>query len=419
MGAHTHSVAELTARISDALTEAFDGDVWVQGEVHNLKVSPAGHAYFTLAEPGTLGTRSEASMPVVLFRGNRRAVEHVLAKAGGMALADDLQVRIRGEVTYYAPQGRVQLRMTAIDPSHTLGRLAADREALLRSLRAEGLLDRNRQLPMPPVPLRIGLVTSDGSAAAHDVVEELAASGIGWQVHLVDTRVQGADAVTQLVAALATCARADLDVVAVVRGGGSRIDLAAFDHEAVARAIASMPVPVLTGIGHEIDESIADRVAHRSFKTPTAVAAHLCDTVGTYRARCDELWATVARRATTVLDRQDERVVAAASRATSGARRSLEASAARVVELHASIRREPERALDRAERTLDSVARHVNALDPARVLARGWSITRTAEGDLVRSASQVSAGTPLTTRLADGEITSTVTDPPPGATPDA
>lgn len=421
MGAHTHSVAELTALISDALSTAFPDDVWVQGELHNLKISPAGHAYFNLVESGTLGTRSEATMSVVLFRGNRRAVEHVLAKAGGLALADDLQVRIRGEVTYYPPQGRVQLRMTAIDPSHTLGRLAADRDQLLRTLRADGLLDRNGAVPLSPVPLRIGLVTSDGSAAAHDVIEELAATDAGWQVRLVDTRVQGADAVSQLVAALRTCARMDLDVVAVVRGGGSRNDLAAFDHEAVARAIATMPVPVLTGIGHEVDESIADRVAHRSFKTPTAVAAFLCDAVGAYRTRCDDLWGTVARRAVAVLDRHDERVRTAGSRATSGARRSLESSAARLVELQSAIAREPARALDRAERTLDAVDRHVGALDPARVLARGWSITRTAEGELVRSAAQVAPGTALVTRVADGSVASTVTDPPstPGAPPHA
>lgn len=407
---HTHSVAELNARISDALRDAFGDQVWVQGEIHNWKTSARGHAYFTLVEPGTLGQPSEATLSVVCFAGNRRGVEHVLAKAGGLALGDGLEVRIRGEVVFYPPQGRIQLRMTAIDPRHTLGRMAADRERLIRALAAEGLLDRNRQLRLAPVPLRVGVITSEGSAAAHDLLEELAASTYGWQVSLIDTRVQGVDAVDEIVGALRTAARMDLDLVALVRGGGSRSDLVAFDHETVARTIAAMPVPVLTGIGHEVDESVADRVAHRSFKTPTACAAHLCDTVTAYLDRCDDAWRSLAARSLDVLDRHDASVRSAAARIASGARTTLELGAARLVELQAGMAREPERALDRAERHVESLHRHVGALDPARVLARGWSITRDADGALVRSAASLEPGTALSTRVSDGTILSTTTD---------
>ena len=408
METHTHSVAELNARISDALRDAFGDQVWVQGEIHNWKTSARGHAYFTLVEPGTLGQPSEATLSVVLFAGNRRAVDHVLAKAGGLALADGLEVRIRGEVVFYPPQGRIQLRMTAIDPRHTLGRMAAERERLLRALAAEGLLDRNRQRPMAPVPLRVGVITSADSAAAHDLLEELSASTYRWQVSLIDTRVQGADAVDEIVGALRTAARMELDVVALARGGGSRSDLVAFDHEAVARAIAAMPVPVITGIGHEVDESVADRVAHRSFKTPTACAAFLCDTVTSFLDRCDESWRTLSARSLDLLDRHDATVRAAAARVGSGARTTLELSAARLIELRTGMAREPARALDRAERQVEALHRHVGALDPARVLARGWSITRTGDGHLVRSATDVAPGTSLSTRVLDGTIASAV-----------
>src|SRR5690606_3098882 len=132
-------------------------------------------------------------------------------------LGDGLQVRIRGEVTFYPPQGRVQLRMTSIDPRQTLGAMAIERDRLLRRLAEEGLLERNRTVPLSPVPLRVALVTSDGSAAAHDVIHELESSGHGFRVTLVDTRVQGSGAVDQIVAALATAARLDVDVVALVR----------------------------------------------------------------------------------------------------------------------------------------------------------------------------------------------------------
>jgi exodeoxyribonuclease VII large subunit len=405
---HTHSVAELNARISDALAAAFDEQVWVQGEIHGYRVSPAGHTYFNLVESGMLGKPSAATLAVVLFGGNRRGIESVLARAGGLTLTDGLEVRIRGEVLFYAPQGRVQLRMTAIDPAHTLGRLAADRERLLRTLAAEGLLERNRSVPLSPVPLRIGLITSDGSAAAHDMLAELERSGHGWEVHLIDTRVQGAEAVDQIVAALRTTARMELDVVAVVRGGGSRSDLTAFDHEAVARAIATMPIPVITGIGHEIDESVADRVAHHSFKTPTACATFLCETVSRFQTRCDDLWRRLAVRSLDQIDRHDTRVANAAARIVTGARSTLDVGEVRLVEMRAGFTREPARALDRAERHVDSLHRHVGALDPTRVLARGWSITRTAAGQLVRSVDDAAVGERLATRVHDGTIHSTV-----------
>ncbi len=406
---HTHSVAELNARISDALAATFDDQVWVQGELHGWKTSGRGHAYFTLVEPGTLGQPSAATLSVVLFAGNRRAVNHVLAKAGGLALADGLDVRIKGEVVFYPPQGRIQLRMTAIDPRHTLGRMAADRDRLLRTLAAEGLLDRNRSRPLSPFPLRVGLITSDGSAAAHDVLHELEASGFGWHVSLIDTRVQGVEAVDEIVVALRAAARMPLDVVVLARGGGSKSDLVAFDHERVARTIAAMPLPVLTGIGHEIDESIADRVAHRALKTPTACASFLIDTAIAFRDQCDQAWELIRHRSTRLLDRHQAQVSTAAARVASGARATLDMESARLAEARACIAREPNRALDRASRHLDSLHRHVGALDPARVLARGWSITRTVEGSLVRHPDDAPPGTTLVTRLAEGTVTSTAT----------
>jgi exodeoxyribonuclease VII large subunit len=408
---HTHSVAELNARILDALAGAFPDQVWVQGEIHGYTTSSRGHTYFDLVEPGQLGRPSAATLSVVLFGGNRRAVDHVLRKAGGLALADGLDVRIRGEVTFYPPQGRVQLRMTAIDPRHTLGKMALDRDRLLRLLAAEGLLDRNRSLRLSPVPLRVGLVTSDGSAAAHDVLNELEQSGHGFRVTLVHAQVQGAAAVDDIVAALRTAARLDLDVVALVRGGGARGDLVAFDHEAVARAIATMAVPVITGIGHEIDESVADRVAHRAFKTPTACAAFLCEAVAAYRTRFDDLWRALATRSADLLDRHEARVRSAGARVASGARTTLELDSARLDALRLAMGREPQRVLERSDRHLDALERHVGALDPARVLARGWSITRADDGSLVRSVGDAPVGTRLHTRVSDGTVLSTV-DPP-------
>src|SRR5262249_40009071 len=150
-----------------------------------------------------------------------------------------------------------------------------NREKVLRALAADHLLDVNGRVPMPLVPLRVGLITSRESAAYHDFVHELEVSGFGFVVSVVDVRVQGAAASRRIVWALNELSNLDVDVVVLARGGGSRADLAPFDTEIVARAVAGMRVPVFTGVGHEVDRSVVDEVAHSACKTPTACAQTL------------------------------------------------------------------------------------------------------------------------------------------------
>jgi exodeoxyribonuclease VII large subunit len=331
-------------------------------------------------------------------------------KRAGIAdrMGDGLKVRIRGGVSVYERTGQVQLQMTSIDPKYTLGLLAAERDRVLKALSAEGLLAANGRLPIVGPPLRVALVTSRGSAAAEDFLHELTASGLGFVVRLHDVRVQGREAEPTIVAALAQVG--DVDVVALVRGGGSRTDLAAFDAEGIARAIAGLPVPLVTGLGHEIDRAIADEVAHTSLKTPTACAAWLVDRVRAWLTELDDAWVAVADRAMVRLDRAEARVDRAARRAVISSRRGLDRADQRHRDLADAIARRVPRALDRADERLTQTGARISAYDPARTLARGWSITRTAEGDLVRTPADAPPGTVLRTTLADGELTSTVED---------
>ena len=169
--------------------------------------------------------------------------------------------------------------MTAIDPHHTLGQLSVDRERVLQSLHKAGLLETNPSLQVPTVPLHIGLVTSDGSAAYNDFVNEISSSQYPFRISLAHSAVQGTEAEMGLVNAIQQLVDTDVDVIAVVRGGGARTDLLAFDLESVARAVALAPIPVFSGIGHEIDRSIVDEVVHTAFKTPTACAAAIVQIV--------------------------------------------------------------------------------------------------------------------------------------------
>lgn len=405
----TLTVSELSTRIGAVIRKGFGGPLWVEGEIHSLSRPASGHVYFDLVEPSATGRRQAASVPVVLWESDKHGVNQTLKQSGaGLRMTDGLAVRIRGTVGFYNAQSRVQLQMTAIDPAYTLGRMAAERDRLLRALAAEGLLDANGRRPLPAVPLRVGLVTSDGSAACEDFLHELEASGLGWQVSIVHARVQGNLAAATVASALRVAAGHGVDVVALVRGGGSRSDLAAFDSELIARAIAHLPVPVLTGIGHETDDSVADAVAHTPFKTPTACAAALVEHVRRWCAHRDDVWDGVVRHSSAQLDRHEHRLdatVDAVLRAGRGSLRradqDLDRASRRLVVAAARPTRD-------AARHLDGLAARVAALDPARALARGWSLTRTADGRLVRSPADVAAGDRLVTRVAAGEIRSTV-----------
>jgi exodeoxyribonuclease VII large subunit len=429
----TWSVGELAQAIGGLLQGAFPREVWVRGEIHDLSRPASGHVYFTLVEPGD-GLDPGASLAVMLSSTRKGTVNRALKRAGGaVRMTDGTDVRIRGRLDWYAPRGQLQLRMTQIDPAYTLGQLEVARAELLGRLRDEGLLRANAAVAMPLVPLRVGLVTSTGSAAEADFVHEVRRSGFAFELVRIDVRVQGLEAPLEIAAGIRDAAAAGVDVVAVVRGGGARTDLRAFDDERVARAIATCPVPVVTGIGHEIDRAVADEVAHLAEKTPTACAQALVGLVAAFSVALHELWGRVAQHAVRAVAHQDGHVEALAERtgraATAGVRSAshrlavqagrvqlatrahLRDAEARTADQVRRLRHRAPRALAEAERALVSVEARVRANDPERTLARGWSITRRADGTVVRSPEDVAPGDELRTLVAEGEVRSTVTSP--------
>ena len=432
----TWTVPELAAHIGRLLGGAFPGDVWVEGQIRNLNRSANGHVYFQLAEPCAAGQQPKTQLAVTLLAPEKNLVNQQIIRAGGGVRMDDgIEVRIQGRIRWYGPRGVLQIRMHGIDPAFTLGRLQADKERTLAALAADGLLEANGRLPVPRVPLRLGLVTSSGTAAHADVISELTASGIGFTVRSVDARTQGHDSAASVTRALTHLADDGVDLILLVRGGGARTDLAAFDTELIARAIARMPVPVFTGIGHEVDRVIADEVAHTAHKTPTAAAAAVVNLVRSFLAevddragsvqravhrslrvaatRLDDRTGRVGRSSGRALDRQQVVVDLAGRRAGRGAVRSLEAADGRLAGPARALGDRARRSTTSADRHLDGVAARVRAHDPQLALARGWSITTTADGRLVRHVADAPPGTTLVTRVRDGQVASTVDPAPP------
>jgi exodeoxyribonuclease VII large subunit len=403
----TLSVTELNLAIRDAVRDAFPREVWVKGELQGFNRSGPGHIYFQLVDKAGTGERVLSRLDVALFRDDQPVVRRALRDVG-LKLENDVGVRIKGRVQFWPAGGRLQLVMNGIDPVFTVGGMAANRERVLKALAAEGLLRANGALPLPLVPLRVGLITSADSAAYHDFVHELETSRLAWRVCLADVRVQGSGAPKRLVWALRSLARQPVDVVVVVRGGGSRSDLAPFDSESVAREIAAMPVPVITGIGHEVDRSVADEAAHTACKTPTACAQTLVEQVRDFVADLDLVSRAITSRArarcalaTRELGEHARRVRRSAPDVLVRAGARLERRQGRVEELGRHAVRE-------AGVTLDGAEARLRALDPRRVLERGYSVTRDEHGRVLKRPDGLAAGDALTTELAGGKVSSRV-----------
>ena len=385
-GVPSFTVAQFGTAMKHTLGGLFPEGVWVEGEVEGLKPKPhaTGH-YFSLVEGEG---KNKATLDVKLFA-NSGSLQRVMKKMvdHGVPLANGMKVRFRCRVDFYVQRGQLSMIIDDVDTQFTLGELAAKREALIAALVAKGLHEKNKRRPVPLVPMRIGVVSSMQAAGYIDAVQHLEESGLGFDLTVVDVNVQGEHAPRQIAAAIRTLdARDDIDVIVVIRGGGSKGDLAAFDDESVAMAIVRCQHPVFTGIGHEIDTSVADIVAHTSFKTPTAVADELVRLVERFLAR-------LGGRARTLVDRTTSAVVRSRSRLVRAADR---------------LRHRPEVVLAAQRHRLEMHTAALRLLDPATTMARGWSITRDDNGDVVRSTARVKPGARLVTTVADGTITSTV-----------
>ena len=403
-----YTVTELMTATADAIKDRLGGAVWVDGEISGPRES-RGHFSFDLVDRDDKGAVT-AKVPVALWSRTRTRVDQKLREAGTVRLEEGVKVRIRGPVELWLAGGRLQLSMQDIDPAFTLEALESERERVLAVLRAENLVDKNQALPLSAMPLHIALITADESAAQADFMHSLIESCLPWQVAFIDSKVQGAGAERTIAAALRTAQRMNVDVIALIRGGGSRLDLAVFDHELVARTIATSSLPVFTGIGHEIDTSVSDIVAHTSNKTPTACAEALIDIAMDVVNRGEVAWSDIAEIATTTIDSERERLARYARHAAIGARTRLTVERHRMTTITARLSRTIETTTKSEKQSLDLFAARLSAVDPVRTLARGWSITRTTSGTVVRRAADVSRGDTLVTTVADGTITSTATD---------
>ncbi len=395
------TVSALTARIKDCLTHEFR-KVCVVGEIGQCSRAASGHVYFTLKDDG-------AVLKAVVWRG------------AAARLRFDVEVGVEviahGSVDVYAPRGDYQLIVSRMEPCGR-GALQAEFERLKARLAAEGLFDAAAKKPLPAMPSRVAVVTSPTGAAVRDVINAVKRRCPVVDVYVMPVRVQGVQAAGEIAAAIDRLNELmpELDVMIVGRGGGSVEDLWAFNEEVVARSIHASAIPVVSAVGHETDFSIADFVADVRAATPTEAA---------------ELVVPDSAELRDALMQRSHRLTAALGSLVAGARRRLDALISRPVlaDPLSLLQARAQRLDSQCERMqgamtgrialvkegLRGCGQRLDALSPLAVLERGYSLTTGADGRLLRSASEVSVGQQVKTRLHCGNITSRIV----GTCPDA
>lgn len=400
------TVSQVLGRLREVVVEGFPSPVWVRGEITGLRRTNRGAGFMRLADTETQGLSLEAMARGVVMEG----VDRLLSEAGLGSLRDGVEVRLRGTVDVEQRGSVVRLNILEVDPFFTAGRLALDRAEVIRRMTSDGSMRANRGLPIPVVPLRVGLVTSRGSAAHGDFTDQLRRAPYRFIVKTAHTRVQGEQAPYEIAAALEALANLDLDIVALVRGGGSKLDLAAFDTEIVARAVSRMPIPVVTGIGHEIDRSVTDEAAAVAEKTPSAAGEWLVARVKDFADRTDVARHSIRSEASSALRRQRQLVRAAASD-IGRSKETLRRQQDHLTRFRTDIAHASRQVLDRQRDRVRGLEEWFSAVDVDSTLRRGFAIVTTDDGrTVIRSVEQVTGGERLKVRLADGTVGVMVVD---------
>jgi exodeoxyribonuclease VII large subunit len=389
-----YSVGELLSGLRALLEERL-GRIWVVGEISNLARPQSGHVYFTLKD-------ERGQLRAALFRGAARRL--------AFEPEEGLEVLAYGEVTVYEARGDLQIIVRQLEP-RGVGALQLAFEQLRRRLEVEGLFDPARKRPLPEVPTRIGVVTSASGAALRDVIEVTGRRLPDVPLLIAPTRVQGVGAEDEIAAALdALGEQTDLSVILLVRGGGSLEDLQPFNTEVVARAIARSRVPVVSGVGHEVDVTIADLAADVRAPTPSAAAEQAVPDRSALERALDAAWRRLRRaldaqlsECAARLEREREALRMQAPTARLAAQRQRWLAAARALRRVVRARAESARA------GVEQLAGRLDSLSPLAVLGRGYALVRRArDAGIVRTVSDAGVGERLSIRLAEAEIEAVV-----------
>lgn len=402
------TLKQLQQQIKSAVEQTLPLPVWVVAEVAELKVNYSGHCYLELVEKSE-PKRGGSSVPAaqaraVIWRSQWAMLAPYFRQQTGSELEVGMKILAKVLVSYHELYG-LSLQISDIDPNYTLGEVERQKQITIAQLQADGVWDMNRELELPYLVQRIAVVSSAAAAGYRDFMNELREGGYAFRCDLYDAVVQGAAAEESICAALDEVAlkQEQYDAVVLIRGGGSASDLSCFNSYRLCSYVAQFPLPVLTGIGHDKDTSVADMVAHTPLKTPTAVAAWLVERMARIEGWLEEMMVQLASLATARTKSEELRLERLMAELKLQAATYCQRSEAQMKLMLEQLQSLVARRLEKEKNRLEVAQRSVEALSPQRIMQLGFAVVRSG-GRLLKSVEDAQVGELIEIELKDGAI---------------
>lgn len=405
------SLFDLNALVKRSLSQCLPDEYWVQAELSDVRSNATGHCYLEFIQKDPRSNNLIAKARGTVWANVYRMLKPYFEEATGQAFTAGIKVLVKVTVEFHELYG-YNLTVCDIDPTYTLGDMARRRREILKQLEEEGVLTLNKELEIPVLPQRIAVISSSTAAGYGDFCHQLQnnSHGFFFYTELFPALMQGNQVEESVLSALdAVNARLhQFDVVVIIRGGGATSDLSGFDTYLLAASCAQFPLPIITGIGHERDDTVLDSVAHTRVKTPTAAAEFLINRMEEAADLLDNLSEQLREGVLLRLEQEKRRLWILQNRIPSFVSSRLSEAKMQLLTTKKDLSQAVTSLFTRQKHRLELLHQRVNDASPERLLKRGYSITL-KDGKAIIDATQLAEGDVLTTRLAKGEVNSTVT----------
>ena len=399
---------DLQRMVRGALESRFSDPVWISAEISELKLNNSGHCYLNLVEKGAGGGTPRAEARAMIWRSAYKNIATIFEQATGSPLCSGLKVLVRVVVNFHETYG-YSLQIIDIDPSYTLGNVERRRRETIDMLISEGVWDMNRELSFARPTLRIAIVSSATAAGYRDFMRELQRNNYRFCTTLFESTMQGdggEDSVVMALEKIASCEE-EFDVVAIIRGGGSTSDLALFDSYRIASHIAQFPLPVVTGIGHDKDVSVADMVAHTHCKTPTAVATLFAELADAELSILEEYATGIANEVESILQNESMRIYTLSTDLERIATTHINNEQNRLSIISSALHSRLELILSSESHRLKEFERTIQTYSIDNILQLGFAIVRSGDKGVTKVANS-RIGENIEVELSDGVLSAEI-----------
>ena len=410
--ANAITLYDLAVLIRRTIEQGLPNIYLVTAEIQSLSVNRSGHAYLELVEKSETGDRVISQARATIWASQFRMIKAYFESATGRLFQAGIRIMVKAKVNFHEIYG-LSLNITDVLPEYTIGELAMQRQRTIEQLKADGIYDMNKDLALPRLVQRIAVISSATAAGYGDFCKQLQGNQYGYyfSTTLFEASVQGDGATTSIIAALDNIAeyRQQFDCVAIMRGGGSKTDLACFDQLSICQHICQFPLPIITGIGHDRDESIADLVANTPLKTPTAVAQFLIDRAHGCEMAVNAKSAAIMRKVAMAMSSKMTAVDRAWDRIVNRIQNIMTGKSMAIDRVWDKITNQLKNRLLQADARIQTIEARIEACSPQNALRKGYTYVM-VDGKIVTSATQLKEGQLITTVFHDGNTTANVKD---------